>query len=355
MKFAQQLAAYRADSSPPKLPVLDFKLLKKILAKCPGNILDADVAVPDDDRDPGGQTRDTTTSRPTCSIGVRALPLHTLTSCGVFSACDASFFQELTQQIIIVLSSFNKRARKLLRLHQSKGLRRHYYMLKLKFIWSYASLCEAGKQLETYIQMNSTAVKKILKKYKKIHGDYCGAQSRASLGRWQHLLDQSPFLLEIKALQYNVSSSCTLPDHSKEGGNSGVESSLQAPPSQRTSTTPMVAVGALVDMTCPVCLELLFDPISLNCGHVFCNGCACLAAGVTAFQGALAAPAGSKCPLCRQSGVYCAVLRMTELHMMIKSRQPVDWEQRYDQERAAFLRQAREYWSRQAQGMLGYI
>eukprot|EP00850_Spirogloea_muscicola_P020427 SM000216S06553 [mRNA] locus=s216:6668:9583:+ [translate_table: standard] len=250
MKFAQQLAAYRADSSPPKLPVLDFKLLKKILAKCPGNILDADVAVPDDDRDTGGQTRDATTSRPTCST------------------CDASFFQELTQQIIMVLSSFNKRARKLLRLHQSKGLRRHYYMLKLKSIWSYASLCEAGKQLETYIQMNSTAVKKILKKYKK---------------------------------------------------------------------------------------ELLFDPISLNCGHVFCNGCACLAAGVTTFQGALAAPAGSKCPLCRQSGVYCAVLRMTELHMMIKSRQLVEWEQRYDQERAAFLRQAREYWSRQVQGMLGYI
>eukprot|EP00850_Spirogloea_muscicola_P023445 SM000357S13386 [mRNA] locus=s357:82231:85191:- [translate_table: standard] len=265
MKFGQQLAAYRADSSPPKLPVLDFKLLKKMLAQCPGNILDADVVVPDEDRDPGSQSRDATTSRPTCS---KMYPLYTLSSCGVFSACDASFFQELTQQIIIVLSSFNKRARKLLRLHQSKGLRRHYYMLKLKFIWSYASLCEAGKHLETYIQMNSTAVRKILKKYKK---------------------------------------------------------------------------------------DLLFDPISLNCGHVFCNGCACLAAGVTTFQGALAAPAGSKCPLCRQSGVYCAVLRMTELHMMIKSRQPVEWEQRYDQERAAFLRQAREYWSRQVQGMLGYI
>uniref|UniRef100_A0A674KFF6 RING-type domain-containing protein n=1 Tax=Terrapene triunguis TaxID=2587831 RepID=A0A674KFF6_9SAUR len=55
------------------------------------------------------------------------------------------------------------------------------------------------------------------------------------------------------------------------------------------------------DITCSICLDILEDPISIECGHNFCRGC--LSAhwsGVSAW--------GSQCPECRAP---CSRDRMT--------------------------------------------
>jgi hypothetical protein len=46
--------------------------------------------------------------------------------------------------------------------------------------------------------------------------------------------------------------------------------------------------------------DMLFDPVALGCGHLFCNSCACSAASVAPFLGAKAARRSAQCPLCRQ-------------------------------------------------------
>lgn len=45
---------------------------------------------------------------------------------------------------------------------------------------------------------------------------------------------------------------------------------------------------------CPICLELLTDPVSINCGHSFCNSCIQLKWNEDANTGVYS------CPLCRQ-------------------------------------------------------
>ncbi|XP_075765621.1 zinc finger protein RFP-like [Pelodiscus sinensis] len=47
------------------------------------------------------------------------------------------------------------------------------------------------------------------------------------------------------------------------------------------------------EMTCPLCLECLNDPVSLTCDHIFCRAC------ITQCWGKLATDVS--CPLCRQT------------------------------------------------------
>ncbi|CAI9106971.1 OLC1v1006227C2 [Oldenlandia corymbosa var. corymbosa] len=55
-----------------------------------------------------------------------------------------------------------------------------------------------------------------------------------------------------------------------------------------------------VELTCSICLDTLFDPVALKCGHIFCYMCACSAGSVLAIHGMKAANSTSKCPLCRK-------------------------------------------------------
>ncbi|MCI28729.1 putative E3 ubiquitin-protein ligase bah1-like, partial [Trifolium medium] len=54
------------------------------------------------------------------------------------------------------------------------------------------------------------------------------------------------------------------------------------------------------DLTCAICLDFVFNPYTLSCGHFFCKSCACSAASVMTFQGLKAASPESKCPICRE-------------------------------------------------------
>ncbi|XP_028372907.1 tripartite motif-containing protein 5-like [Phyllostomus discolor] len=60
-----------------------------------------------------------------------------------------------------------------------------------------------------------------------------------------------------------------------------------------------MASGILLNMkeevTCPICLELLTEPLSLDCGHTFCQ--ACITANNT--ESMVSEEGGSSCPVCR--------------------------------------------------------
>ena len=47
------------------------------------------------------------------------------------------------------------------------------------------------------------------------------------------------------------------------------------------------------DLTCPICLDVLFEPLTLRCGHSFCRACLL---GSTKL-----APDGRCCPQCRRA------------------------------------------------------
>ncbi|KAM9658679.1 tripartite motif-containing protein 6 [Trichechus inunguis] len=61
--------------------------------------------------------------------------------------------------------------------------------------------------------------------------------------------------------------------------------------------TSAVLVDIRDEVTCPICLELLTEPMSLDCGHSFCQDC------ITgnSKQSEISQEGGSSCPVCRTS------------------------------------------------------
>ncbi|XP_057871425.1 probable E3 ubiquitin-protein ligase BAH1-like 2 isoform X5 [Cryptomeria japonica] len=108
-----------------------------------------------------------------------------------------------------------------------------------------------------------------------------------------------------------------------------------------------------IDLTCSICLETLFDPVSLKCGHMFCYSCACAAASVTIIEGLERANRTSKCPLCRQESVFTEAVRLVELNILLSKRCEEYWEQRLQRERIERLQQAKKHWEDQCRAFMG--
>ncbi|GJM96044.1 hypothetical protein PR202_ga12849 [Eleusine coracana subsp. coracana] len=106
-------------------------------------------------------------------------------------------------------------------------------------------------------------------------------------------------------------------------------------------------------LTCPICLDTLFNPYALSCGHLFCKACACGAASVYIFQGVKSAPPEAKCPVCRAVGVFGRAVHMTELDLLLKTRDKDYWRQRLREERTDMVKQSKEYWDSQAMLSMG--
>ncbi|KAM4071966.1 hypothetical protein ACJW30_11G098800 [Castanea mollissima] len=102
-----------------------------------------------------------------------------------------------------------------------------------------------------------------------------------------------------------------------------------------------------IDLTCSICLETVFDPVSLTCGHIFCYMCACSAVSVTIINGLKAAEAKGKCPLCREVGVFDGVVHLDELNILLSQSCHEYWEQRHQRERVERIQQAKQYWENQ--------
>lgn len=85
-----------------------------------------------------------------------------------------------------------------------------------------------------------------------------------------------------------------------------------------------VPAGVVRRHVLTVCASVLWlqekfsNPVALSCGHVFCQLCACEAAGIPFTFGLRHASRTKQCPVCRQAGVYRAAMELREVAAMLK-------------------------------------
>ncbi|XVF76021.1 hypothetical protein PTKIN_Ptkin13bG0234200 [Pterospermum kingtungense] len=216
--------------------------------------------------------------------------------CQSCPVCDQMFFAELMREATDIAGCFSSRVRHLLHLHVATGLQRYVLRLRQCFKNDQQALIREGRMLIEYITMNAIAMRKILKKYDKVHSSVNGKNFKSKM-RAEHLeLLQSPWLIELGAFYLNFNGS--------DGGefilfSGSFACALNATEPVMTLMLPN-SIKLEYDLTCAVCLETVFNPYALTCGHLFCKSCACSAASVMIFQGLKATSSDSKCPICRE-------------------------------------------------------
>ncbi|KAF4369050.1 hypothetical protein CsatB_019499 [Cannabis sativa] len=273
-----------------------------------------------------------------------------LCQCQSCPLCDQTFFSELMKEALEIVGCFSSRVRDLRPLHISTGMQRYLMQLRKCFKNDQQNMVEEGKMLIEYATMNAIAIRKILKKYDKIHCSENGKNFRSKMQSEHIELLQSPWLIELGAFYLNLDTS----DGGHVSGLSGhFSSDLDATPPVMTMILPD-SKKLDYDLTCAVCLEMVFNPCALSCGHLFCNACACSAASVMIFKGLKTASRESKCPICREAGVYTKSVQMLELDMLLKRRCKDYWKERMNAERVIILKQTKEFWDSQTKYMIGY-
>lgn len=137
----------------------------------------------------------------------------------------------------------------------------------------------------------------------RVHSSVNGRKFKSKMLSEHIEVLQSPWLTELGAFYINFS---------KSNGGRFDESlnplfyDLSTPEPKMTLMLPDM-VKLEYNLTCPICLELVFKPYALGCGHLFCKSCACAAASVIIFEGPKAACSGSKCPVCREVKYHNAI------------------------------------------------
>ncbi|CAL5224097.1 g6726 [Coccomyxa viridis] len=87
------------------------------------------------------------------------------------------------------------------------------------------------------------------------------------------------------------------------------------------------------EYVCPICLEAMYQPLGLECGHKFCADCAFSAVGKGNALGTVRAildhvDPDAACPECRTKGVYVFAMELKETEKLIRQRYPKAWEER---------------------------
>uniref|UniRef100_A0A453LP92 RING-type E3 ubiquitin transferase n=1 Tax=Aegilops tauschii subsp. strangulata TaxID=200361 RepID=A0A453LP92_AEGTS len=259
MKFGSIYEEYlraEQDKYLAKCSHVEYKRLKKVLKRCR---LDRSLQA---DGTNGEQQED------------RSDDSSDACDCNSCTLCDQMFFTELTKETSDIAGYFSSRVQHLLNLHVPSGLQRYIWRVRQCFIDDQQIMVQEGRLLVNYVTMNAIAIRKILKKYDKVHGSVSGRDFRSKMQRTQPVMTMAI----SETIKYDYS------------------------------------------LTCPICLDTLFNPYALSCGHLFCKGCACGAASVYIFQGVRSAPPEAKCPVCREVGVFAHAVHMNELDLLIKTR-----------------------------------
>ncbi|KAK2649471.1 hypothetical protein Ddye_016960 [Dipteronia dyeriana] len=321
MKFCKKYQEYMQEQEKKKLPAVGLKKLKKILKKCSRDF----------------QTHNAIDSTQPC-------PHH----CPV---CDGTFFPSLLNEMSAVVGCFNERARKLLEIHLASGLGKCFIWFKGKMKGTHVALVQEGRDLVTYALINAIAIRKILKKYDKIHYSKQGQVFKSQAQSMHIEILQSPWLCELMAFHINLRE--TKVNLSKapalfEGCSLKVNDDK---PSLSCELFDSVQID--IDLTCSICLDTVFDPVSLTCGHIFCYLCACSAASVTIVDGLKEAEQKEKCPLCREAGVYEGAVHLEELSILLSRSCREYWGERLRTEKVERVRQAKEHWESQCRTFIG--
>lgn len=333
MKFCKRYEEYMKGRRDRELPWVGLKKLKKILKKCRREFQhQPSLRILEDE---GPQDNPSRCFAPKCSD-----------YCAV---CDGTFFPSLLLEISEVVGFFNKQVKKLLDLHLASGFQKCMIWLRGNHSRNHIALVQEGKELVGYAIINSIAMRKILKKYDKIHYSKQGQAFKSKAQKMHIEILQSPWLSELLAFCINLSEKVNLPAP-------GVLDDCKL---TFCNNRPLLSCSLFdslkldIDLTCSICLETVFDPVSLTCGHIFCYMCCCSVASVTIIDGLKAADYKAKCPLCRQEGVFEGAIYMDELNILLGKSYPEYWEQRFRRERVERLKQAKEHWEFQCRQFIG--
>ncbi|XP_076953732.1 putative E3 ubiquitin-protein ligase BAH1-like 1 [Bidens hawaiensis] len=264
--------------------------------------------------------------------------------------CDW-MFNELTVAASKMADNISLRVEHLVRLHFTSGLPRFLSCVLQCFKDDQEQLMNKGLMLIQFVVMNAIALRKILKKYDKVHESANGMNFKSKLQARHLYIMQLPWLIELVALCINI-----------HGSDSLVSDDLFGQLSFDLKLTSEESVLTLIlldsekldcSLICPICLDLVFQPYALRCGHMFCKSCACLAAHVLITEGLKYASSDSKCPVCRESGVYDQSVCMSELGLLLQQRCKQEFMERLVEERKIILKQTKEYWELQASHVIG--
>lgn len=326
MKFCKRYQEFMQGQE-KKVPGVGFKKLKKILKKCRRDLQ-------------SHKGIDQALDMPTCQQ-----------NCPV---CDGTFFPSLLKEMSAVLGSFNERARKLLELHLASGFRKYFIRFKGKLQGNHAGFIQEGTDLVIYALINAIAVRKILKKYDKIHYSQQGQAFRSQAQSMHIEILRSPWLCELMAFHINLRKTEKKLKAGRKAPALFDGCSLTFSDGKPSLSCHLFdSIRLDIDLNCSICLDTVFDPVSLRCGHIFCYMCACSAASVTIVDGLKAAGRKRKCPLCREAGVYEGAVHLVELNILLSRSCHEHWEQRLRTERAERIRQAKEHWESQCRAFMG--
>ncbi|KAK3149836.1 hypothetical protein QOZ80_3AG0223630 [Eleusine coracana subsp. coracana] len=339
MKFGAIYEEYlraEQDKYLAKCSRIEYKRLKKVLKRCRvGRSLQEDAKNGHDQQEGNVEFSD-------------------VCQCNSCALCDQMFFTELNQEASEIAGCFSSRVQRLLHLHVPSGLQRYIWRVRQCFIDDQQLMAQEGRMLLNYVTMNAIAIRKILKKYDKIHGSVSGREFKSKMQTEHIELLQSPWLIELGAFHLNCNDS-NADEHSGFFKNEFFKNFSCDLTGAQPILTMAISDAMKYDysLTCPICLDTLFNPYALSCGHLFCKACACGAASVYIFQGVKSAPPEAKCPVCRAVGVFGRAVHMTELDLLLKTRDKDYWRQRLREERTDMVKQSKEYWDSQAMLSMG--
>ncbi|KAK4777118.1 hypothetical protein SAY86_005806 [Trapa natans] len=188
-----------------------------------------------------------------CSVEeyqARGSGVKELCQCETCSLCHQKFFTELVREASDIDGCFRSRVRRLLQLHVAHGMQRYVKILRKCFRGDDQQLMlQEGRMLIEYITMNAIAIRKILKKYDKVHGTVNGKIFKSRL-RAEHIeLLQSPWLIELGAFYMNC-----------RGSNAGCNGGLGQSSFYFNPEGPVMIMSlpdsmtVEYDLTCAICL-----------------------------------------------------------------------------------------------------
>lgn len=212
-----------------------------------------------------------------------------------------------------------------------------------------------------YAELNYLALRKIAKKRDRLLGGSVGEEFMLACLRGEvnaRAFMSASLLAELAAIETIMTERAVQMEKKQQQvlpSSQGLEQSLTVV--DEAATTPPTAIieeGVEVDRdhTCAVCLDLLYQPVSLSCGHVFCSRCA-LASAVghqrligNAEQLLLSAACYSTdkpCPCCRTAlfgkrrekhSPFYDIKRMSRLEHLIRQKYPEEWKRRKEEDAA---------------------
>ncbi|KAM3371876.1 hypothetical protein ACQJBY_018989 [Aegilops geniculata] len=301
MKFTKRYETYMRGirTAEQELPAVGLKRLKKMLKKCRSH------------RSPHHKTGASSPSSSDAGAAARC-PGHC-------SVCDGSFFPSLLDEMSAVVGCFNEKAKKLLELHLASGFKKYVMWFSNRCHRNHGQLIQQGKDLVTYAIINAVAMRKILKKYDKVHYSKQGQEFKAQAQSLHIEILQSPWLSELMAFYMNLRRS----KNNEAAMELFGDCSLTFDDDQPTLSCNLFdSMRVDISLTCSICL-------------MFVN----------------AQPTDLISPI--QAGVFPNAVHLDELNMLLSYSCPEYWEKRMQMERVERVRLAKEHWESQCRAFLG--